>query len=196
MVHAYQSPTFRSTSPMLNTNQQQNYYATPYNGSINSYNSTHRGIYTTTGRQIGYTTNYGNNFGTRTRSTSLFNHPYNRDAYVPANTYGYGPKRSKERPFSGNVLEDFQDWLRMNGIFGVGYDANWPGYVDGDYWEQFIEDYPEYRDYAENWFRDQGQNPPWLPDDPFPTPIGDCMVPFLTLLLAYVSFKATKLKKT
>lgn len=93
------------------------------------------------------------------------------------------PKRSPQRPYSGGTLEDFLDWLRIN------TDGDWPSYVDEDYWEEFLAQYPEYYDQAEQWFISHGQTPPWQ------TPIGNPSVVLTLFCVIYVSFKAIKHKK-
>lgn len=117
--------------------------------------------------KLGYTTDY---------SKGQYNTSYYKsdDGQKPS-----GPRRNPQRPFSGNWLEDLEDWTRMNGIFGIGYDENWPSYVDNDYWLQFLSEYPEYENEAEKYFVDRGQTPPWK------TPIGDPIVLIMFALLAF-----------
>ena len=106
---------------------------------INTIDSTYR---------IGYSTKYGYGFN-QNRGIGISLTTYNPNQY-------YGPRKSPQRPFSGNLWEDFTDWLRMN------TDENWPSYVDDDYWEEFLAQYPEYADEAEQWFEEHGKTPPWL----------------------------------
>lgn len=121
--------------------------------------------------RIGYSTNYSNG----QYNTSYFEDSKNTESNTPKG----GQKRSPQRPFSGNWLEDLEDWTRMNGVLGFGYDENWPSYVDNDYWLQFLSEYPEYEDEAEKYFVDRGQTPPWK------TPIGDPIVLIMFALLAF-----------
>ena len=117
--------------------------------------------------KIGYTTNYSNG-------------QYNTSYYKGDDGQkSEGPRKSSQRPFSGNWLEDLEDWTRMNGILGFGYDENWPSYVDDDYWLQFLSEYPEYESEAEKYFVDRGQTPPWK------VPIGDPVVLTIFALLAF-----------
>lgn len=130
--------------------------------------------------RIGYTTKYGNSFGQTTNNYKLYyNHGYHSTTYNEV--YRPGIRKSKERPYSGNWIEDFSDWLRMQ------TDANWPSYVDDDYWEQFLSEYPEYADEAEEWFNNHGQTPPWQ------VPIGE-PTSLLYILSIYTVFKRVKYK--
>ena len=96
-------------------------------------------------------------------------------SYSPA-SYS-GPRKSAQRPFSGNFLEDLADWWRMV------TDSDWPGYVDEDYWDEFLAAYPEYENEARNWYENQGMHFPGDPDDPYPTPIGNSLVLLIFLLI-------------
>lgn len=114
--------------------------------------------------RIGYSTKYGHGFN---QQINIETYEYKREyTYRPGN-----PRRSAERPFSGNWLEDFVDWLRIQ------TDSDWPGYVDEDYWEEFLQNYPEYTDEVLEWYREQGKDPPWL------VPIGDYKILFLLAVL-------------
>lgn len=100
----------------------------------------------------------------------------------------YSPRKSPERPYDPNegFLEYLEDWARMKG-WGLAYDSNWPSYVDEDYWEEFLEEYPEYYDEAEQWFINHNQIPPWQ------TPVGDVPIILLLLFALLFSYKqATK----
>lgn len=141
-------------------------------------------------QRIGYTTKYGNSFGQTTNNYQIYyNNGYHNHSYTSVYTPGAnrgskgggGPRKSAQRPFSGNFLEDFADWMRMN------IDPNWPGYVDPDYWDEFLEEYPEYADEAEQWFNDHGQTPPWQ------TPIGEPDGLFY-MLYFYAVYKVVKTK--
>lgn len=139
-------------------------YRSLYSNHYNSYNcvpieQTYQGI--------GYTTNYSN---------GQFNSTYYyQSTYTPKASSSYvsrpGPMKSAERPYSGDAFEDFIDWLRMN------IDPNWPSYVDPDYWDEFLADYPEYEDEVRNWYESHGQTPPWY------VPIGDPDFYIITALL-------------
>ena len=166
--------------------------------------------------RIGYTTNYGHGF----QSTSSMRY-YNNGAMMTGQrqTYQYrgiytsstapggsspgrrGPMRSPQRPDPDN--DDGDDW-RMNDDYSVwariwgslfdsdyeSYDANWPQYVDANYWEEFLAAYPEYAPYVEEWFASH----PGLPNDPFATPIQDC-IPFLVILsIIYIFYKKFRAK--
>lgn len=82
--------------------------------------------------------------------------------------YGSEIVGSAERPFS-NWREVLEDAARMNPVIVFGqninhrYDPNWPSYVDPDYWEEFLNNYPEYQDEVEEYFE---QNPT-APNNPF-----------------------------
>lgn len=121
--------------------------------------------------QIGYTTKY-------------LQGKYNSDYYIEnleqPNIYYVGSIKSPQRPFSGNWLDDLEDWTRMNGILGLGYDENWPSYVDEDYWLQFLSEYSEYENEAEKYFVDRGQAPPWK------VPIGNSTVLIIFTLLVFI----------
>lgn len=93
-----------------------------------------------------------------------------------------GPRRSKERPYSGSFLEDLADWWRIN------TDSDWPSYVDDDYWDDFLNDYPEYQNEAEQWFEEHGQTPPWL------VPIGQPAI-LILFLICYTFYIIKRNKK-
>jgi hypothetical protein len=110
--------------------------------------------------------------------------------YTPQGSNLTGPRRSPERPFSGNWLEDLEDYARMNGILGFGYDPDWPGYVDEDFWEQFLSVYPEYEPYARQWFESHGQH---FPLDPYADPILDLPIGlFVVLMIGYCFYLERK----
>ena len=162
-------------------------------------------------RRIGYTTNYGNGFNTNVNVQQSINYNQFRSVnihgnslvtnkpYMPIKTYngtsahyspsrGGGPRKSPQRPYSGNFFEDLADWWRIN------TDSNWPSYVDEDYWEEFLAEYPEYEDEARAWFESQGLHFPGDPDDPFLDPIGEPYI-LLGLALLYGAYSYRK-KKT
>lgn len=99
-----------------------------------------------------------------------------------------GPIRSPQRPYSGNFLEDLADWWRMT------TDSNWPGYVDEDYWEEFLTAYPEYKDEARAWFESQGKHFPGDPDDPFADPLEDDLLVLSIIAGIYFISKYIKRK--
>ena len=149
--------------------------------------------------RIGYTTNYSNGNYNSTVYKS-FNSSLNTKHYGYNNQTLFGNgnpssignigrniRRSAQRPFSGNFLEDLADWWRMM------TDSDWPGYVDDDYWEEFIALYPEYEEEARNWFESQGLGFPADPDDPFLDPIGD--FPLLALISFLFIYIITKKKR-
>lgn len=111
---------------------------------VNTIDSTYR---------IGYSTKYGYGFNQQRPATQ------NTAVYCPGQRASGNARRSPQRPDPDN---DFWDWLRMNGIWGIGYDEEWPSYVDEDYWDYFVEHYPEYVDEAEQWFEEHGKTPPWM----------------------------------
>lgn len=164
-------------------------------------------------RQIGYTTNYGYSFNQSSCGVtpihannitfrSVNNHTYSNfrytNTYMPISTYrgstssygnrpGGGPRKSAQRPFSGNFLEDLADWWR------IYTDSDWPGYVDEDYWDEFLAAYPEYEDEAREWYENQGMHFPGDPDDPFMEPIGEFPIALLLLLIfGYVYYRKRK----
>lgn len=95
-----------------------------------------------------------------------------------------GPKKSAERPYSGDAFEDFIDWLRMQ------TDSNWPGYVDDDYWDEFLSTYPKYEDEVRNWYESYGQKFPGDHEDPFLTPVGEFPIGLLLILMfGYLIYK-------
>lgn len=160
------------------------------NGTITT---THSQPYVGKGYKIGYSTvRCGQTTNTKYYNVNNY---YKMNSYTPSygNTpqYGSGPRKSKEKPDPDN---NFWDWLRMNGIFGVGYDSDWPSYVDDDYWEWFLENYPEYQDEAEQWFEEHGQSFPWEPDDPYLTPINSKGM-VLFLLIAGICYQSVRNKK-
>lgn len=53
-----------------------------------------------------------------------------------------------------------EDWSRIHN------DPNWISHVDPEYWEEFLNNYPEYQDEVENYFE---QNPT-APNNPFYKP--------------------------
>lgn len=144
-------------------------------------------------RRIGYTTNYGNSFKQPAQVNNDFGTSFNSvnihrnsimtggKVYTPSIMHGGtvyystgssgtrhgGPRRSPQRPYSGNFLEDLADWWRIT------TDSNWPGYIDDDYWEEFLAAYPEYEDEARAWFESQGKHFPGDQDDPFANPLED-----------------------
>ena len=152
-------------------------YRSLYSNHYNSYNCVH---IEQTYQGIGYTTNYSN---------GQFNSTYYyQSTYTPKASSSYvsrpGPMKSAERPYSGDAFEDFIDWLRMN------IDPNWPGYVDPDYWDEFLANYPEYEDEARNWYESHGQKSPGDPEDPFLTPVGEFPIGLLLILLfSYLFYK-------
>lgn len=150
-----------------------------YNSTYCNSNNRYNGVSTQQTSRIGYTTNYGNSFGSSTsayisssknmRSTVYSNVVFistSRVVYTPTSST-YGPRKSKERPYSGNWIEDLADWWRMN------TDSDWPSYVDDDYWEDFLAEYPEYEDDAREWFEEHGQKFPPDPPEPYLTPVGE-----------------------
>ncbi len=134
----------------------------------------------------------------------------NSDSYNPASSSGHsGPRRSAEQPVptdppTNNPLnprfwiwytsEGGQDWVRINGSpWGIiaDPDDNWPSYVDPDYWEDFFENYPDYKDDVEEWFN----NHPDAPNNPF-VPVGDTPWMIMALLaLLYIAYTAYKRRK-
>lgn len=161
-------------------------HAMSYNGSYSGGGTEYR--------RMGYTTNYASgNF-----STSAYNRgvatttTYYGGSYTPTSGSGAGrpgvPRRSPERPKPdlGGGWEGISDWWRMHyKLFGSGYNPDWPGDVDSDYWEEFFEAYPEYRSYVEEWFK----NNPGHPNDPFATPIGEPVIPSVLLAVGYFAYK-------
>lgn len=131
---------------------------------------------------IGYSTvNIG--YSTINISYQTISSSYNPES-TSTTTGRPGPMKSAERPYSGDAFEDFIDWLRMN------IDPNWPSYVDPDYWDEFLADYPEYEDEARNWYESHGQKFPGDPDNPFLTPIGEFPIRLLLILLfGYLFYK-------
>ena len=125
--------------------------------------------------RIGYTTKYG--YGFNQQKTEIYI-PYG-GTYSPYS----GPRKSPQRPYSGNWLEDLADWIRIQ------TDEDWPSYVDDDYWEEFLDQYPEYKDDVEQWFEDHGKTPPWL------LPIGSENVLFLFELFYLTKYSKIKWKK-
>lgn len=161
-----------------------------YNSSCSDHYSSYNSIpVEQTYRGIGYTTNYSNGqFNSGVYKSSMTTLGYqNRtftSSYNPAasssggSRQGGGLRKSPQRPFSGETFEDFIDWLRIQ------TDSDWPSYVDDDYWDWFLENYPEYEEYVEQWFN----NYPDAPNNPFNTPIDDTIVSLLTALLLYVGY--------
>ena len=166
--------------------------------------------------RVGYTTNYGNSFKQPAQVNNDFGTSFNsvnihRNGiitgggvytlsimrggtvyYSPGSsgTRPGGPRRSPERPFSGKLLEDLEDYARMNGILGFGYDPDWPGYVDEGFWEQFLSVYPEYEPYARQWFESHGQH---FPLDPYADPILDLPIGlFVVLMIGYCFYRKRK----
>lgn len=172
---------------------------------VTSYAQMYTSTATEQPRRIGYTTNYGYSFKqssytvtpyhvNSTSFRSVNNHTYSTfrytSTYMPVGTYrtstpcygntpGSGPRKSAQRPFSGNFLEDLVDWWRMN------TDSDWPGYVDPDYWDEFLADYPEYEDEARQWYEEQGIHFPGDPDDPFMEPLEDDLLLLSVFALIY-----------
>lgn len=163
-------------------------------------------------RRIGYTTTYGNTFSTQTISNTNFqsvnihkNNPVIQSgnytsglykvnpSYKPVTSCGKpGIKKSPQRPYSGNILEDLADWWRIN------TDANWPSYVDDDYWETFLAENPGYEEEVREWFEEHGQKFPGDPEDPYPTPIGNSfvLIIFLFIWVIYKHLKNGRLHRT
>lgn len=140
--------------------------------------------------RIGYSTKYGNSFGQSTVAPNYQMQRIQRPVYTTTNYYSTavsaGPRRSAQRPFSGNFFEDLTDWWRMN------TDSNWPSYVEDDYWEEFLALYPEYEDEARQWFDDHNQHFPTDPDDPMPAPVGTCPIGLFILLCIVYSIHKRK----
>lgn len=98
---------------------------------------------------------------------------------------------SAERPFSGNWLEDLEDYIRMHGGIFSRPDPNWPSYVDPEYWEEFLNEYPEYQDDVEEYFDNPEHSD--YPNNPFRLSLLDDTVGILILLIggiAYFIYKA------
>lgn len=140
-------------------------------------------------KRIGYTTNYGNGFGSVNRTykfntgmqTSLTSNYYS-GTYTPYTSSG--PRKSKERPYSGDAFEDFLDGLR------IAFTSDWPKYVDDDYWDDLKSIDPDAYNYAVSWFESQGKHFPGDPDDPFADPLSDAPIPFIIILICcYVYYK-------
>lgn len=155
-------------------------------------------------RRIGYTTNYGNSFQTNSTHytfksvnihqngmvTNTGNYKPAVNHHSPSTSYKPGvPRKSAERPYSGELFEDFVDWLRMN------TDSDWPSYVDEDYWEEFLAKYPEYEDEARKYFEERGMYFPGDPEDPFAEPLeGEIIV--LSLFALVYGINCYKNRKT
>lgn len=157
--------------------------------------------------RIGYSTKYGNSFNQNVMPPSYqmygtYNKPYT-GGYSPITAST--PRKSPQRPDPNNddgddwrMNDDYSTWQRIWGaIFDndyESYDSNWPSYVEPDYWEWFLENYPEYKDYVEQWFEQH----PDAPNNPFKTPIGDNLVLliFLALWCIYKNLKNDRLYRT
>lgn len=133
-------------------------------------------------KHTGYTTSYTGYSTLGVGRSVITPSAYGRtDGHSSGEGYGSTPtfsgrKKSPERPDPGNNV---WDWLRMNGFLGYGYDEKWPDYVDGDYWEEFLTNYPKYKTYVEEWFAAH----PEAPNNPFTktSPVGD--IPWVMMLI-------------
>lgn len=115
--------------------------------------------------------------------------PSGNEHFVVDN-YGSELVGSAERPFSGNLLEDLEDYIRIHGGIFTKPDPNWPSYVDPEYWEEFLNEYPEYRDEVKEYFE---QNPE-VPNNPFRLSLLDDMGGILILLLGGIAYLIYKFK--
>ncbi len=152
-----------------------------YPGSTVQY-SNRNNIVTYSSSNIGYSTvNIG--YSTINISYQTISSSYNPGS-TSTTTGRPGPRKSKERPYSGKFLEDLEDWWRIH------TDSNWPGYVDDDYWDEFLSTYPKYEDEVRNWYESQGQKFPGDPEDPFLTPVGEFPIGLLLILMfGYLIYK-------
>jgi hypothetical protein len=104
--------------------------------------------------------------------------------------YGSELVGSAERPYSGNWLEDLEDYIRMHGGIFTKPDPNWPSYVDLEYWEEFLGTYPEYQDEVKDYFEQH----PNAPNNPFRVSLLDDTVGILILLLRGIAYLIYKFK--
>lgn len=121
--------------------------------------------------RIGYTTEYANG-------------QFNSSHFIDNSSSYRSPRRSPERPDPNNPDSIKDDW-RMNNdhstlerIWGwitdpnyTSYDANWPSYINEDYYIEFMSKYGDtpYGSTFDSWWREKhpGQTPPWE------APVGD-----------------------
>lgn len=83
--------------------------------------------------------------------------------------------------------EGGQDWVRIHGSpWGIiaPPDENWPSYVDEDYWEEFLSEYPEYKDDVKNYF----DNHPYAPNNPFRLSLIDDIGAIMGMILMGIAY--------
>ena len=99
---------------------------------------------------------------------------------------------SPQRPFSGNWLEDLEDAARMNPVMVFGrnvnpnYDSEWVSYVDQDYWDYFLEHYPDYKDEVKNYFDNPEHSN--YPNNPFRLSLIDDIGAIMGMILMGIAY--------
>lgn len=99
---------------------------------------------------------------------------------------GYGSEivGSAQRPYSGNWLEDLEDYIRIHGGIFTKPDTLWVSYVDPDYWEEFLSDYPGYYDEVKNYF----DNHPDALNNPFRLSLIDDIGAIIGMILMGIAY--------
>jgi len=100
--------------------------------------------------------------------------------------YGSEIVGSKERPFSGKLLEDWEDYVRMNPtiLWYENYDSDWPSYVDADYWKEFLNEYPKYYNEVKNYFDEH----PEYDNNPFRVSLIDDIGAIMGMILMGIAY--------
>lgn len=108
--------------------------------------------------------------------------------------YGNEVVGSAERPFSGKLLEDWEDYVRMNPtiLWYENYDSDWPSYVDADYWKEFLDKYPKYYNEVKEYFDDPNHSN--YPNNPFRVSLLDDAAGILVLLIGGIAYLIYKFK--
>lgn len=106
-----------------------------------------------------------------------------------------------------NVINAYQEYLTELGIYNDDYsewsnsesgedwnrmqnDPNWPSYVDPEYWEEFLNNYPEYYDEVYEYY----QNNPTVDNNPFRLSLLDDTAGILILLIGGIAYLIYKFK--
>ncbi len=83
--------------------------------------------------------------------------------------------------------EGSEDWDRML------HDPEWPSYVDPEYWEEFLSEYPEYYDEVYEYYQNNptADNNPFYdpePEDPIEMPLTDDIGAIIGMILMGIAY--------
>lgn len=179
-------------------------YNSPYSNNYNSYSSVH---VEQTNRRIGYTTNYGNTFGYTTQQT--YSGTYNPGTGSNSSGRPGQPRRVHGYTGDGNYVGD--DNGSDSDFWDPKYEYYWDD-IDKCWYRKPVGDSNDWQKYTNtlgvlfgwHWSYTSwgGRKPPSNPVsqsyEENPVPIGDVILPLLTILLLYIGYDTlvkSRLKK-